>query len=88
MDAFQRRLERGRWFYAPCLGWKEFAPDYVGAFREGTSVCTNENHFISAFLEMVFDRSQSGARGQASYLRGVRVKNGVLEYKDGEAGRA
>jgi len=28
VDAFHRRLERGRWFYTPCLGWKEFVPDY------------------------------------------------------------
>jgi len=32
VHAFQRRLERGRWFYTPCLGWKEFVPDYVGPF--------------------------------------------------------
>src|ERR1035441_1262235 len=32
VDAFHRRLERGRWFYTPCLGWKEFVPDYVGPF--------------------------------------------------------
>jgi CRISPR-associated protein Cas5d len=88
VDAFQRRLERGRWFYTPCLGWKEFAPDYVGPFREGTSVCATENHAIPAFLEMAFDSPQNGKRRQASYLRNVNVKEGVLEYKDGEAGRA
>ncbi len=30
--AYHRRLERGRWFYTPCLRWKEFVPDYVGPF--------------------------------------------------------
>ena len=55
MDAFQRRLEQGRWFYTPCLGWKEFAPAYIGPFREGTSICFAENHTSLAFLEMVFD---------------------------------
>ncbi|MBI4660124.1 MAG: hypothetical protein HY735_14890 [Verrucomicrobia bacterium] len=29
LDAFQRRLERGRWFYTPCLSWKGFVPGYV-----------------------------------------------------------
>jgi len=88
MDAFKRRLEHGRWFCTPCLGWKEFVPDYVGPFREQTSVCVTENHVIPAFLEMVFDRPQNGARGRESYLRGVEVKNGALEYKEGETGCA
>jgi len=88
LDAFQRRLERGQWFYTPCLGWKEFAPDYVGPFREGTSVCAIENHVIPAFLHMVFDRPQNGARGRTSYLHDARVKGGVLEYKHGGASSA
>jgi CRISPR-associated protein Cas5d len=70
VDAFQRRLERGRWFYTPCLGWKEFLPDYVGPpagpkpllggegrFRDGTAPCATENHVIPAFLEMVFEQA-------------------------------
>lgn len=72
LSTFQRRLERGRWFYTPCLGWKEFVPDYVGPpagpkplrggegwFREGTAPCATENHLIPAFWEMVFDQPQS-----------------------------
>jgi CRISPR-associated protein Cas5d len=88
VDAFNRRLERGQWFHTPCLGWKEFAPDYVGPFREGTSVCVAENHVIPAFLEMVFDSPQSGERGRESYFRGVKVRSGVLDYKHGEADSA
>ena len=83
-DAFSRRLERGQWFYTPCLGWKEFVPDYVGPFRDGTAACPTENHVIPAFLEMVFDQPQNGQRGSETYLRGVRVSNGVLEYKHEE----
>jgi CRISPR-associated protein Cas5d len=70
VDAFSRKLESGRWFYTPCLGWKEFVPDYVGPFRykdesygyETESkefmfpVSESENHVIPAFLETVFDR--------------------------------
>jgi CRISPR-associated protein Cas5d len=48
VDAFHRRLEWGRWFYTPCLGWQEFVPDYVGPFRDGTAPCATENHIISA----------------------------------------
>lgn len=50
------RLERGLWFYTPCLGWKEFVPAYVGPFRDGTVPCATENHVIPAFLEAAFNR--------------------------------
>jgi CRISPR-associated protein Cas5d len=88
VEVLQRRLERGRWFYTPCLGWKEFVPDYVGPFRDGTSPCLTENHVIPAFLEMVFDQPQKGQRGRETYLRNVVVTNGRLEYKHGEPGHA
>jgi hypothetical protein len=70
-DAFQRRLERGRfpspigWERVPQagegwgVGWKEFVPDYVGPFRDSTAPCATENHVIPAFLEMVFDQRQN-----------------------------
>jgi hypothetical protein len=29
----------------------------------------------------VFNQPQNGQRGSETYLRGVRVNNGVLEYK-------
>jgi CRISPR-associated protein Cas5d len=88
VEVFKRRLGRGRWFYTPCLGWKEFAPDYIGVFRDGTSVCAGENHVIPAFLEMVFDHPQHGGRGQTAYLRNLKVTDGRLEYKDGETDHA
>jgi len=58
-DAFNRRLEGGRWFYQPCLGWKEFVPDYVGPFRPETRVCEIENHEVPTMLRMVFDQVQN-----------------------------
>ena len=79
-DAFYRRLERGQWFYTPCLGWKEFVPDYVGTFREGTTVCATENHSIPTMLKTVFNRPQNGERGRETYLRQIELKNGVLLY--------
>lgn len=101
-DAFIRRLERGQWFYTPCLGWKEFVPDYVGPFRYADGsygyeteskelmfpVAESENHVIPALLEMVFDRPQHGKRGSECYLHGVRVNGGVLEYKHGDVDHA
>lgn len=80
-DAFQRRLESGQWFYQPCLGWKEFVPDYVGPFRHGTTPCELENHLLPSLLHSVFDRPQAGRRGSARYLRQVRITNGILDYQ-------
>jgi CRISPR-associated protein Cas5d len=59
-DVFNRALERGQWFYTPCLGWKEFAPDYVGPFRPETRVCETEDHELTTMLRMVFDQMQGG----------------------------
>lgn len=88
VEVFNRRMERGRWFYTPCLGWKEFVPDYIGPFRADTAPCLTEKHNIPAFLEMVFDQPQHGVRGRETYLRNVRVTNGRLEYKHGGIGDA
>jgi CRISPR-associated protein Cas5d len=88
VDAFNRRLERGRWFYTPCLGWKEFVPDYVGGFREHTKPCLTESHVIPAFLEMVFDQHQGGRPGRESYLRNVIIREGRLKYEHGETSHA
>ncbi len=50
--AIQRRLERGRWFYTPRLGWKELVPDYVAPLREGTAPCATENDGVSTRLRL------------------------------------
>jgi len=59
VDAFQRRLEPGRWFYTLCLGSKELVSDYPDSesgFRHGAAPCATDNHVIPALLEMVFDQ--------------------------------
>jgi CRISPR-associated protein Cas5d len=78
-EAFNRRLKQGQWFYTPCLGWKEFVPDYVGPFRQATRVCESENHEIPSMLRMVFDRPQQG-RVKPSYSQALRVDKGALIY--------
>jgi len=78
-DAFNRRVEKGQWFYTPCLGWKEFVPDYVGFFRSETRVCENENHQLPTMLRMVFDQPQAGLV-KPTFSRKLRVEKGVLVY--------
>jgi len=80
-DAFNRRLENGQWFYTPCLGWKEFAPDYAGQFRPETSVCESENHELPTMLRMVFNQPQAGLV-KPTFSRKLRVEKGVLVYAE------
>ena len=83
-DVFNRALDRGQWFYTPCLGWKEFAPDYVGPFRPGTRVREIENHELPTMLRMVFDQMQNGQVKPSFYNKrnhaSLRVEKGVLTY--------
>ena len=51
---FERRLRRGQCHSVPCLGWKEFVPDYVGGFRENTQVCEDIDLTIASMLWQVF----------------------------------
>ena len=78
-DAFQRALKQGKFWAIPCLGWKEFAPDYVGPFRPETKVCETENHEIPTLLRMVFDKPQNG-RVAPSFSHNLKVEKGILVY--------
>ena len=76
---FNRRLHRGQSHYVPCLGWKEFAPDYVGPFRAETEIFTDLNISLSSMLRQVYpDGLYSGIR--FVYDQNVTITNGVLEF--------
>lgn len=78
-EIFMRRLERGQFFYVPCLGWKEFVPSYVGKFRETTQPDTSINLPIPSMLHSVFSQPVNG-RISPRYVQGVEIKEGVLKY--------
>jgi CRISPR-associated protein Cas5d len=76
---FMRRLERGQSFRAPCLGWSEFAPSYVGPPRPETRIDTSINLTLDSMLHTVFDRPVEG-NVDPVFRHGVEIRNGVLEY--------
>ena len=78
-DAFARRLANGSWFTTPSLGWKEFAPSYVGLPRPDLEPCAVENHEIPSMLHTVFDAPQAG-KIDPHFVSGLKVTNGVLLY--------
>jgi CRISPR-associated protein Cas5d len=86
-DLFIRRLEKGRFFDTPCLGWREFVPDYIGPFREKTTVETSITEYIPSMLVSPFNENVSGkpqdeqGNNAARYiLDGAWIKQGVLVY--------
>lgn len=80
-EMFNRRIKRGQSHYIPCLGWKEFTPDYVGSFRPATQLCADINITVTSMLRQVF---QDGLNSKVNYLydQDVRIGGGVLEYQE------
>lgn len=78
-EIFNRRLHRGQNHHVPCLGWKEFTPDYVGIFRPGTCVFTDINMTIPSMLYQVFPDGLN-SRVRYVYDQNVQIQNGKLEY--------
>jgi len=78
-EMFERRLRRGQCHSVPFLGWKEFVPDYVGPFREATSVCDDLGTVIPSMLWQVFPSGKFG-KWQPTFRQNVRIEKGVLDY--------
>ncbi len=80
-EMFNRRLTRGQCFSMPFLGWKEFAPDYVGSFRQTTQVMRDINLRIPSMLRQVFP---NGLHSELQYVydNDVVITEGVLTFKD------
>ena len=78
-ELFVRRLQQGRLYRTPCLGWSEFTPTYFGPTRGFTSACPEVNEVIESMLFRVFDRDWSGQFGP-KFRQGVRVEKGILSY--------
>jgi CRISPR-associated protein Cas5d len=78
-DLFFRRLKQGRFYYTPCLGWKEFVPSYAGTFREGTKKQEDINIVIPSMLHSVFDKISDGQVAPSFTVAAV-IKEGALIY--------
>ncbi|MGI6518884.1 MAG: CRISPR-associated protein Cas5 [Bacillota bacterium] len=80
MEVFNRRIRRGQCYRVPCLGWSEFLPDYVGAFRAGTSVSDDINLTIPSMLRTCF--AGHGSSWDPKYDVDVRIEKGVLRFAE------
>lgn len=80
-EAIERRLTKGQTLYTPCLGWKEFAPSYLGPPRDSTTREEGVNLLIPSLLHSVFDRPKMGRR-LPFFHQNVEVTNGLLEFEE------
>jgi CRISPR-associated protein Cas5d len=82
VDVFERRLKRGQLFHMPCLGWKEFTPDYIGPFRGETKVCADINMRIPSMLKTCFPYGKGSQYSPEFYTpeRPAVIREGVLHY--------
>jgi len=78
-DIFQGRLEKGRFFRTPCLGWQEFLPDYLGPFREETQIQEDLTFVLPSMLCEVFPGPKRAPRAPR-FSQNVQIKRGVLNY--------
>ena len=78
-EMFMRRVRNGQCHSMPCLGWKEFVPDYVGPFRDETSVCKDISTVIPSMLWQVFPTGKFGT-WQPTFRQNVKIEKGVLDY--------
>ena len=83
-EMFTRRLAQGRSKYAPCLGWKEFVPDYFGPFRDNASSLDGrelQQHYyaeLPALLMSVWDAPANGIYNPV--FRALEIKGGVIHF--------
>ncbi len=80
-DMFERRVKRGQCFSIPYLGWREFAPDYVGVFRDETRVQEDVNLRVPSMLRQVFPHGL-GSDLEYIYDQEIGVVSGVLMYPE------
>lgn len=78
-DIFDRRLKRGQCFFIPCMGWKEFVPDYVGILRPENKPCDALNLDLPSMLHQTFSK---GLHSEYSpvYRQDLKINKGVLDY--------
>lgn len=78
-EMFMRRVRNGQCHSIPCLGWKEFVPDYVGPIREETRVCTDICTVVPSMLWQVFPAGKFGT-WQPTFRQNVKIEKGMLDY--------
>ena len=80
-ERFQRRIKKSRCQYSPCLGWKEFSPNYFGVIRGDTEERFMQPHseIIPSILHSVFDKPVNG-KYAPEFRQNMIIVNGRFKY--------
>lgn len=78
VDLFNERVNNGKAFYVPCLGWKEFVPTYLGPFRENTKRETGIDEIIPSFLRSMWEHHEL----KPVYRQDWQIVKGLMSYRD------
>jgi CRISPR-associated protein Cas5d len=73
---FDHRLQSGKTFYTPCLGWKEFVPSYFGPIRSTTQPDQTLNLVVPSLLHTMWEHGEL----RPTFRQNVEIKEGVLFY--------
>lgn len=83
-EMFQRRVAQGKSKYAPCLGWKEFVPDYFGPFRhhgEGISSFELQRSYFAELPALLMSAWDAPANGRYQPIyRALEIREGLLRF--------
>ena len=81
-ELFERRLEQGRCYRAPSLGWREFTCSYWGKSRHDEyEVDDNLNLAISSMLVSTWDKERNG-QYSPRFIQNVQVAKGVMRFAE------
>ncbi|OJZ20740.1 MAG: hypothetical protein BGP21_10495 [Thiobacillus sp. 65-29] len=79
-EIFERRLKRGQCHYVPSLGWREFAPNYVGRLQIALYPTQADlNLSLPSMPDQVFHKPTYGEHALA-YEQGLVIESGILAY--------
>lgn len=84
-EMFERRLAEGKSKYSPCLGWKEFLPDYFGPLRDHSQSekYSLQKHYFAEVPAMLMSVWDSASHGQyAPSFRALEIREGRLEFPE------
>lgn len=82
-EMFARRLAEGKSKYAPCLGWKEFLPDYFGSWRDhlDSPIYSLQQSYYAEVPAMLMSVWDSPSHGKYSpSFRALEIREGVLKF--------
>ena len=81
-EMFNRRLAQGKSKYAPCLGWKEFVPDYFGPFRDhsaGSCGFELQRGYFAELPSLLMSAWDAPSNGRYQPIfRALEIREGVL----------